>query len=62
VIAIDNLDPIFTGASLADIAAEISSRGAVGLDRWLLSVMVQNARDLGEVLRRSIGDRSFEFG
>jgi hypothetical protein len=61
VIAIDNLDPIFTGASLANMAAEISSRGAVGQDRWLLQVMILNAQHLGGVLRRSIGDRSLEL-
>jgi hypothetical protein len=62
VIAIDNLDPIFTGASLSDLAAEGSARNATGLDRWLVHSIVQNAQALGAVLRRSIGERTLEFG
>ena len=61
MIAIDNLDPIFRGASLTGMAAEISSRAATGLDRWLLEVMIQNARRLGAVLRPLIGDRKLTF-
>jgi hypothetical protein len=62
VLAIDNLDPIFTGASLSDLAAEVSARDAPGLDRWLVHLIVQNAHVLGGALRRSIGERTLEFG
>jgi hypothetical protein len=62
VVAIDNLDPIFTGASLSDLAAEVSAHNAPGLDRWLVHLIVQNAQALGAVLRRSIGERTLEFG
>lgn len=61
VIAVDNLDPIFTGTTLADMAAEVSSRKATGLDKWVLMVTVLSWQALGEVLRRSIGERTLKF-
>jgi hypothetical protein len=61
VIAIDRLDPIFSGHSLADLAAEVTERGVRGLDDWALIVLVQSTAQFGEALRGSAGDRSFDL-
>ncbi len=59
VVAIDSLDPIFTGAWLADLSAEVKERGATGLDDWLLFVLVPGVGRVGESFRRVAGDRRF---
>ena len=51
VVAIDNLNPIFTGESLFDMAEEVSQEGRLGLDDWLLFVLMPAAGRVGEALR-----------
>jgi hypothetical protein len=51
VVAIDRLDPIFTGQWLSDLVAEIKLRGAGGLDSWVLNVVVLGAGQVAEALR-----------
>jgi hypothetical protein len=57
VVAIDRLDPIFSGHWLSDLVAEIKLRDARGLDSWLLIVLVQGTGRVGEALRAVDSER-----
>jgi hypothetical protein len=56
VVVIDNLNPIFTGHSLFEMADEVE-RGGLGADDWLLFVLMPAAGRVGEALRVVASDR-----
>jgi hypothetical protein len=57
VVAVDNLNPIFTGDSLFDEADEVAQRGAEGKDDWLLFTLMPAAGRVGQALRVVAGER-----
>jgi hypothetical protein len=57
VVAIDNLNPIFTGDSLFDMAEDVSQRDRRGMDDWLLFGLMPAAGRFGQALRVVAGDR-----
>jgi hypothetical protein len=55
VVAIDSLDPIFSGQFLADLVRDIHERGAIGLDDWVLLTVILYAEEVARAFLAAPG-------